>query len=368
MRVAPILCWCLPLLAAGGEPRTAIRPFGTDPQGSEVQLVTLRNASGMEASVMTWGATLVEVRVPDREGKFDNVNLRLNSLNDYLAGHPMMGSTVGRFANRIDTGSLTIEGKRYPLQSVDPKTGIHIHGGKTGFHSQNWTVKETWEKTDRAAAVLTLQSPDQHEGYPGTVRVTATFSLADDNTFTLNYEATTDAPTHVNLTNHSYWNLGGAASGSVLPHTLQLAASRVLEFDPRKIPTGTLLAVEGTPLDFRLPHPLGERIQAVSPGYDHCFALDPDREKSPGFAARLEDPRSGRVMELRTSAPGIQVYTANHLKNLTHDGHTYAPQEAVCLECQHFPDTPNHPDFPSTLLVPGQVYQNWIEHRFSVRN
>jgi aldose 1-epimerase len=369
--VAPLTGLVLLLLSPStqsAEPGATVRVFGHLSNGEEVVLITLRNRSGMEVSVMSWGATLLDVRVPDRQGKLDNVNLRLNSLEDYLAGHPMLGSTVGRFANRIDTGGFTIEGTRYDLGSVDPKTKVHIHGGKTGFHSQNWKLGKTWEEKGVSGFVLNLRSPDGHEGYPGNVDATARFSLDEENRLKLSYEATTDRATHVNLTNHSYWNLGGAKSGTILGHILQLGASQVLEFDSRKVPTGKQFPVAGTPVDFRQPHPVGERIGQLPPGYDACFTLDADREKTPGFAARLEDPVSGRVMEIHTTAPGIQLYTANHLSpKLQYEGHSYAPQEGICLECQHFPDTPNHANFPSTLLLPGQVYRAEIVHRFSVK-
>lgn len=353
--------------AWGADSRTSAVPFGRTPSGDEVLQISLRNRAGVVVSFLTWGVTLLEVRVPDRHGTLDNINLRLDSFEGYLAGHPMLGSTVGRFANRIDTGGFTIGGRRYSLGSVDPKSGVHIHGGKTGFHAQNWRLQELREDAVSAVAVLTWLSPDGHEGYPGELQVTARVTLHEENWFTLEYEARTGQPTHVNLTNHSYWNLGGARSGSVLRHRLQLAASRVLEFDGRKIPTGRLLPVAGTSLDFLQPRPLGERIAEVAPGYDHCFVLDDGRDQAPGFAARLEDPVSGRVLELRTSAPGLQCYTANHLKaNLSFQGHPYGPHQGVCLECQHFPDSPNRPEFPSTLLLPDQVYRSRIEHRFSV--
>lgn len=354
--------------ALPAEPEARVDLFGRAPGGEDVLLITLRNQTGLEVSAMSWGATLIDVRVPDRRGNLDNVNLRLDSLEDYLAGHPLFGSTVGRFANRIDTGGFTIQGARYDLPSTDPKTRVHIHGGRTGFQRQNWTLKETWKKAGESGALLTLRSPDGHEGYPGTVNVSARLTLDDRNELAWCYEATTDRPTHVNLTNHAYWNLGGAKSGPVLPHTLQIAASRILEFDPRKIPTGKFLPVAHTPFDFRQPRPVGDRLGEIPPGYDHCFALDPERDERPGFAARLEDPGTGRVMEIQTTAPGIQVYTANHLNpKLQHDGHPYGPHHGICLECQHFPDTPNHAGFPPTLLLPGQVYRSSIVHRFSVQ-
>lgn len=357
-----------PVLSVSSEPQeAAARVFGRLPNGDEVLQVTLRNRRGAEVSLLTWGATLLEVRVPGRDGSFENVNLRLASLEDYLAGHPLFGSTVGRFANRIDTGGFTIGEKRYDLVSKDAKTKVHIHGGKTGFQAQNWKLEKSWTDGAVCGALLTLHSPDGHEGYPGNLDVSASFVLDGDNRLTLSYEARTDRPTHVNLTNHAYWNLGGVTSGSVLGHHLQIAAQHFLDFDSRKIPTGKRLPVEGTPLDFRQTRPVGERIAAISPGYDHCFVLDQARDKSPGFAARLEDPVTGRVMEIETSAPGIQLYTANHLKNLGYNGHLYGPHHGICLECQHFPDTPNRGDFPPTLLCPGQVYRSSIVYRFSVR-
>ncbi len=343
--------------------------FGRLPEaegGAEVHLYTLTNAHGLRARVMDWGATLVSVETPDREGKLDTITPRLETFDDYLAGHPLFGSVVGRYANRIDGGGFTIGEKRYDLKTVNAKTGVHIHGGKTGLQRQHWKGKaETGEGF--VAVRLIHESPDGHEGFPGNLKISVTYRLTEDNALWLEYRARSDRATHVNLTNHAYWNLAGLSSGrDVLDHQLTLNAHQVLDADERKIPTGKLLPVKGTPFDFLKPHPIGSRLAEVEGGYDHCYVVD-HGEGALEMAARVEDPQSGRFMEVWTTEPGVQLYTANGLNGkLQFQGRAFGPQSALCLECQHFPNSPNVPSFPSTLLRPGETYRQTTVHKFGV--
>lgn len=351
---------------SAGEMSVEKEAWGKSPDGEVVELYTLTNAHGLKARVMTLGATLVGMEVPDREGKFKNVTLRLDGLDDYLAGHPLFGSVVGRYANRIAGGGFSLDGERYQLETFNKRTGVHIHGGATGFQKQIW--KAETESVENAVAVrLTLESPDGHEGYPGTLKVIVAYVLDNENRLTMNYLATTDKPTHVNLTNHAYWNLGGAGSGDVLDHVLTLNADRCLVADDEKIPTGELRKVKGSPMDFTEAHTVGGRIEEVPGGYDHCYAINGTDGKEVKFCARVEHPGSGRVMEVSTTQPGVQFYTANGLSDrYAAGGKPYGKCHGLCLETQAFPDSPNKPDFPTTVLRPGETYRHSTVHKFSV--
>ena len=343
--------------------------FGQMPNGEDIVLHTLVNDRGLRVKVMSYGATLIAVDAPDRNGKLENVTLHLDSFDDYHKGHPLLGSTVGRYANRIDTGGFTIDGKRYDLKTVG-RNAVHIHGGKEGVQKLNWKPETSGIGSDNAFAVFTHTSPDGHEGFPGQVELKATYRLTNDNELFIEYEAVTTKPTHLNLANHAYWNLSGAGSGDVLHHKLTLNADRYLAIDKRKIPTGEYLNVAGSPFDFRNPRSIGERIEQVDGGgYDHCYEINRKGATSPDLilCARVEDPKSGRVMEVMTSQPGVQVYTANYLnpKFKARTG-AYGRHHAICLETQHYPDSPNKPSFPSTLLRPGQTYKQSTVHRFRV--
>jgi len=338
--------------------------FGATPEGVPVALFTLTNRRGLEARVMTLGATLVSMRVPDRAGRMDNVTLSLDSLDDYLKGHPLLGSVVGRYANRIDGGGFRLDGRHHCLPSAS--NGVHIHGGPQGFHKRIWNAAPL-TRAGAAALRLTLRSADGDMGYPGTLDVEVVYALDDSDALTLEYTARTDRPTHVNLTQHAYWNLGGAASGDVLGHTLQISARRVLETDDRLIPTGRLIEVKGSALDFLSPHPVGSRIDRLPKGYDHCYALDGFPAPEPFLAARLAHPPSWRVMEVFTTEPGVQLYTANGLDGRWRGaGVAYGRHHGLCLETQHFPNSPNIPTFPTTVLRPGAVHRSVTIHRFSV--
>jgi aldose 1-epimerase len=339
--------------------------FGRMPDGTQVDLYTLDNQHGMEVRVMTYGATLVSVKVPDRDGRLDHVTLHLDTLEDYLRGHPLFGSVVGRFANRIAGAAFTLDGVQV---KVTPNAGEnHIHGGRNGFQKLVWDASPI-ESKGSVGVRLTLTRPDGDEGYPGRLDVVMTYELNNENELKLDYRATTDKPTVVNLTNHAYWNLAGAGSGDVLHHTLMIGADHYLPADGQKIPTGEIRSVKGTVMDFTEPHKIGSRIKDVEgENYDHCYVLNQPAGKRLALAARASDASSGRVMEVYTTKPGVQLYTAKGLNDrLQADGKRYGPYHGFCLETQHFPDSPNKQNFPSPVLRPGEEYHHVTIHKFSV--
>ncbi len=346
-----------------------VKPVATLEDGTKVDQYTMTNSNGMQVSVINYGATITRVVVPDRDGQLDNITLHFNDPQRYLKGHPLFGSIVGRYANRIANARFTIAGKEYPLT---PNAGQHhIHGGRQGFQRILWSasVIQTDDTAGGTAGVeFKHASPDGHEGYPGNLNVTLRYTLSADNQLTLEYRASTDKPTHVNLTNHTYWNLSGIKHGNVLDQVMMINAAQYLEASPQRFPSGKLLPVAGTPLDFQTPHTIGARIKQL-PGenYDDCYVI----QKKPGqdfvLAARVEDKKSGRVMEVHTTAPGVQFYTAKGLDGtLGTDGVAYGPYHGFCLETQHFPDSPNQPNFPSTLVRPDQPYHQTTVYRFSI--
>jgi len=325
--------------------------YGKMPDDTQVDLYTLTNGAGLEAAVMTLGATLTTVQSPDRNGRRDIITLHKPSFEDYRRGHGLLGSLVGRYANRIAGARVTIDGVQYQLEANAGKH--HIHGGRIGgYQGLVWSA-EPMRQDDAVGVKLRLTSPDGQGGYPGTVQVTVVYQVTRENHLVMDYTATTDKPTHVNLTNHAYWNLAGADSGDVLGHVLMLEAEAYLPTDEALIPTGEIRSVRGTPLDFTSPRTIGARIDEVEhKRYDHCFVL----KKRPGerlsLAARVVEPKSGRVMEVLTTQPGVQFYTGN--------------PRGFCLETQHYPDSPNQPAFPSTLLRPGEKYHEVTVHKFRV--
>lgn len=334
-------------------PGVTTEVWGEMPDGSEVQIFTLTNAHGTEVRVAEYGALLVSVNTTDHDGKLANIILSYQNLEEALAGG-VFGSVIGRFANRIDNGGFTIDGERYELQTINPKTRVHIHGGKNGFHRKLWTGE-----TKGKGVTFRLTSPDGEEGYPGKVEASVTYQLSNENVLRLDYRATTDKPTHVNLSNHAYFNLSG--SGTVLDHELKLECEEVLAIDDRKIPTGEIMSVTGTPFDFRSAKKIGEDIEQIGDGgYDHCFVTGAE-----GLAeiAKLTDPASGRTMTVSTTKPGVQIYTANHFK-----GEPFPKWGGICFETQFYPDTPNKPDFPSSLLRPGETYMHATEFRFGLED
>ena len=346
---------------ASSAPTVKIETWGKMPDGRSVERYTLNNG-WMSVQVMTLGATLTAVNVPDRNGKTDSVTLHLETLGDYLKGHPLFGSVVGRYANRIAGAQFELDGK---MVKIEKNAGSnHIHGGRNGFQKRLWKGRII-EGKEWCGVELALNSPDGEAGFPGRLQVQMRYRLSTKNELFMEYEAITDKPTIVNLTNHAYWNLAGAGSGDVLGQKLRLNASRYLPFTERKIPTGELRNVAGTPLDFRKGQVVGLKIAEVSGGYDHCYVIDGSGLR---LVARAEDPGSGRWMEVRTNQPGIQLYTANGLrgKHLRIGGRPYGPHHGFCLEAQAFPDSPNKKNFPSTVLRPGETYRHGTVHRFGV--
>jgi aldose 1-epimerase len=335
--------------------------FGKLADGSPVQLFTLTNGSGLVAKITNYGTIITEVRVPDRSGKMGDIVLGFDNLEQYLKGHPYFGATVGRVANRIAKGSFSLGGKTYPLAVNNGPN--HLHGGLKGFDKKVWKA----EPQAGAAVKFSYTSADGEEGYPGEVKVTVLMTLTEKNELTIDYTATSDKPTPVNLTNHSYFNLAG--QGDILGHELMIAADHYTPKDANSIPTGEVRSVKGTPMDFTAPHAIGERFSQLEEkpvGYDHNYVLN-SGGKSLSIAARVFEPKTGRVLELSTTEPGVQLYTSNFLDgSLTGKrGVVYRQHSAFCLETQHFPDSVNQPKFPSIILRPGQTYRQTTVHKFA---
>lgn len=324
-----------------------------------ISLFVLENSIGTKVTISEFGASLLSIESRDRDGEFANIILSYQS-EEETRTKGSLGPVIGRFANRIDGGGFTIDDTFYPLKTINAKTGVHIHGGKTGFQRQDWSGLHGVDD-EGPFARFELNSEDGHEGYPGNVSVSVTYLLTEKNTLRVSYEGTTDAPTHLNLTNHAYFNLAG--KGDVREHQLTLKIDQYLEIDDRKIPTGKRLPVKDTPFDFTTEKAIGEDIEAIKEGgYDHCFVIrddNPDGELVP--FATLSDPSSGRTMRVATTKPGVQIYTANHYK-----GEPFPKWGAICFETQFYPDTPNKPDFPSSLLRPDEDYHHVTEFRFGV--
>ncbi len=360
-----------PVAEAGGASVTS-EPFG-EAEGEPVELYTLTNANGMEVKLMTYGGIIQSITVPDRDGNVENVTLGFETLDEYLAGHPYFGNITGRYANRIALGMFSIGDETYELAiNNDPNS---LHGGEMGFDKFVWDAKEITSE-EGVGVKLSRTSPDGEEGYPGNLAVEVTYSLTDDDEIRIDYKATTDAPTVVNLTNHAYFNLAGDGAGSIDGHELQLMASNYTPVDATLIPTGEIAPVAGTPLDFTTPHLIGERIRddfeqlILGRGYDHNFVIDrpsPDNTELI-LAARVVEPESGRTLEISTTEPGIQFYSGNFLDGtlVGAAGKMYRQGDGFALETQHFPDSPNQPEFPSTLLEPGQEFQSTTVYAFGV--
>jgi aldose 1-epimerase len=348
--------------------------FGALPGGEEVELITLANEAGMSASIMTYGAGIQALWVPGRHGELADVALGHPTLAPYVEQPQFIGSTVGRVANRIAAGRFTFDGRDYQvLVNNGPNS---LHGGERGFDKVNWQVLGT--QSDAAAAVtLGYVSPEGDQGYPGTLTVTATYSLSSDNALTVEYRAATDRPTLVNLSNHAYWNLAGeGAEEGAMGQRLTVFAKEYLPTDDSSIPTGEFRPVAGTPFDFREPRIIGERVRDASDeqirigrGYDHNMVIGREPFAEPRLAARVEHPGSGRVMEVLSNQPGLQFYSGNFLDGSSSgkSGRLYRMGDAIALEPQMFPDTPNRPEFGSLRLEPGQTYRNVIVWRFGVR-
>ena len=344
--------------------------FGTV-DGDTVMLYTVRNASGIQMRVMTYGGIIQSLEVPDREGRMADVVLGFDSLSGYLSGHPYFGAIIGRYGNRIDGGQFTLEGETYQLATNNGPN--HLHGGDQGFDKVIWDA-EPFEGEGERGVVFRYTSPDGEEGYPGRLETTVTYTLNDDDELIFDYHAVTDEATPVNLTQHSYFNLEGHGAGPILDHVVTIDAEFFTPVDSTLIPTGELRPVEGTPFDFTEPTAIGARIDAENqqlaygPGYDHNFVLrrgGPAEE--PQLAARVREPDSGRVMEIYTTEPGLQFYSGNFLDGtLTgKDGVVYEHRTGFAMETQHFPDSPNQPEFPSTILRPGEEYETRTIYRFT---
>ena len=369
MRLLPLflsaMITCASTLPAS-TPSITSAPWGQLPDGREVTLFTLKNAHGMEARITNYGGIIVSLTAPDKAGRFADVVLGFDTLEPYLGKHPFFGCITGRYANRIGGAAFTLDGTAH---RVTANSGTnHIHGGDKGFDEKLWTA--TPQTLPEAVALeLAYTSPAGEEGFPGSLACKVTYTLRNDHTLAIRYQASTDAPTVLNLTNHSYFNRSGEGTATVLDHVLTVPAETFTATNDQMIPTGEIRSLVGTPMDFTQPQRIGERIDAdfeplrQGQGYDHNYLLPGEGLR---LAARLKDPASGRVMVVRTTEPAVQVYTANHLKNpVGKRGHTYPRRSAICLETQHYPDSPNHPDFPSTVLRPGQFFDSTTEFAFS---
>lgn len=335
--------------------------FGTTPEGKEVFKHTLKNNKGMEVDIITYGAIITAIRIPDRHNEPGDVVLGFDTLEEYLVNIPHFGALVGRVCNRVGRARFELEGRIYHLTANEGAN--QLHGGKKGFDKRMWTAY-SHKTPDQVSLILGYESADGEEGYPGAVHVEVEYSLNDKNELGISYRAKTDKPTHVNLTNHSYFNLNGG-EGTSLGYELMIAADRITELDQESIPTGRILPVKGTPYDFMLSNEIGQRIDEVDPGYDINYVLDMKSRDLTRVAA-VHDPGSGRSMEVLTTLPGIQLYTANNVNGIKgKGGKVYEKYSAVCLETQYFPDTPNQPNFPSTILLPGEEYSALTIYRFS---
>ncbi|HEX5328015.1 MAG TPA: aldose epimerase family protein, partial [Acetobacteraceae bacterium] len=331
------------------------------------------NDHGMVVRFLSYGGVITEIDAPDRDGRLRDVVLGLGSLSDYETKSPYFGALVGRYANRIAKGRFTLDGKTYELPINNPPNSLH--GGTLGFDKMVWDVHPA-QIADGVGAVLTLTSPDGQDGYPGTMHVEVRYSLTNDNALRIDYQATTDQDTVINLTNHSYFNLAGNGSGNVENQLLMLNADNYTPVDQTSIPTGQIAPVAGTPLDFRQMIPIGARLRSgfeqisYVHGYDHNFVLNNWKLGQVKFAARAYDPVSGRVLDCYTDQPGVQLYTSNYLTGafVGSSGTAYRQTEAFTLETQHFPDSPNHPEFPTTELKPGKPFHSTTIFRFATDN
>lgn len=339
-------------------------PFGTTPDGQQVYLYTLANQQGVTVKITTYGAIVTSFITPDKQGNFGDVVAGFDELGGYIPNEPHFGGIVGRFANRIANGKFILDGTEYTLAANDAPH--HLHGGTKGFDSVVWQAEEMPE---RNALKLTYLSPDGEEGYPGNLSATVVYTLTDDNSLKIDYTATTDKATPVNLTNHSYFNLSAGKVSNVYDHIICINADKYTPVDETFIPTGELAAVESTPFDLKQPMRIGEHLRQIQGGgYDHNFVLNTG-SGSMRKAAEVYEPGSGRVLEVLTTQPGIQFYTGNFLDgSLTgRNGHRYVQHYAFCLETQAFPDAPNQPNFPSAILRPGETYQESTVYNVSVR-
>lgn len=342
-----------------------VQPCGESLDGEKISQYILANSQGMTVKLLDFGGILTSVEVPDRNNHKSNVTLGFSNLDGYFENKPYFGGICGRYANRISGAKFMLDDKEYtPFANTPPN---HLHGGKEGFMKKVYRA-ETFQETDSVGVKLTRTSPDGEEGYPGALTVELVYRLNDNNELTIDYTATTDKPTVLNLTNHAYWNLAGNSAPSILDHELTLQADEYVEIDENAIPTGKVLPVAGTCMDFTTPHTLGERIAETTNGnggYDHCYIVRGGGQAKPVLVAKVVEPTTGRMMEIFTTEPGVQLYTGNYLDGTADTSH--APKQgAFCLETQHLPDSPNRPEFPTTVLRPGETYRQTTIHKFSV--
>jgi aldose 1-epimerase len=375
-----LMATALGACGGGGDasaPTVDRRDFGVTPEGDSVDLYTLTNGGGVTMEVTNYGGIITSLRVPGRAGIREDVVLGFDSLSaytsdSYRAANPYFGALVGRYANRIAGGTFAIDGRTYTLETNNGPN--HLHGGEEGFDRVVWDA-ESFREGDRVGVVLRHTSPDGHGGYPGRLDVRVTYTLTPDDALAIDYHATTTKATPVNLTQHSYFNLDGDGDGPILDHELTIDADRFTPVDSTLIPTGELRPVAGTPFDFREPTPIGARIDAdnrqleYGGGYDHNFVLADRPSDTLRLAARLYEPDTGRLLTVRTTEPGVQFYSGNFLDgSFAGDGEAYDRREGLALETQHFPNSPNEPDFPSTILRPGEEYTTRTVYEFSVRD
>lgn len=382
-RIVIVLLMAAALSACGGgngeppAPTVERSDFGVTPEGDSVDLYTLANGNGVTLEVTNYGGIITSLRVPDRTGNVEDVVLGFDSLSAYTgeayrSANPYFGALIGRYGNRIAGGDFSIDGQTYTLATNDGPN--HLHGGEEGFDQVVWGA-ESFREGDRVGVVLRHTSPDGHEGYPGRLEVEVTYTLTPDDALAVEYRATTTEATPVNLTQHSYFNLDGDGDGPILDHELMIDADRFTPVDSTLIPTGELRPVAGTPFDFRAPTPIGARIDAdnrqleYGGGYDHNFVLAETDADTLRRAARLYAPDTGRLLTVRTTEPGMQFYSGNFLDgSFSGDGEAYGYREGLALETQHFPNSPNEPDFPSTILRPEEEYTSRTVYEFSVRD
>jgi len=346
-------------------------PFGSTQDGEVVDLFTLKNGRGLEVQAISFGATITSLKTPDRDGASADIVLGFESLQPYLDGSPYFGAIIGRYGNRIGGAAFELAGQVHRLAANNGEN--HLHGGDRGFDKVVWEG-ETFQGDNEAGVVFSHVSPDGDEGYPGTLSVRVTYTLTDKNELVVDYSATTDRATPVNLTQHSYFNLAGHGSGDILGHELMLAADAITPVGDGLIPSGVLVPVEGTPFDFRTPHPIGERIESDHPqmvfgaGYDHNWVLNGTQVEGMNLVGRVYEPTTGRTLEVLTEEPGVQFYSGNFLdgSDVGKGGVVYGRRSGFCLETQHFPDSPNKPEFPSTVLEVGEVHTTKTVFRFGV--
>ncbi|MFC9115470.1 MULTISPECIES: aldose epimerase family protein [Streptomyces] len=356
--------------SSGGRAKPVREPFGRLADGTRVDRWTLENG-GTRLKVLSYGGIVQSLEIPDRRGRRANVSLGFAALEDYVASSPYFGALIGRYGNRIGKGTFTLDGKRYQLSVNDGENSLH--GGAQGFDKRVWDV-EPFTRGSDVGLYLYYTSVDGEMGYPGTLRTKVTYTLTRDGDWRVDYEAVTDRPTVVNLTSHVYWNLAGEGSGSVLDHELSVAAARYTPIDAGLIPTGELAKVAGTPFDFRRAKPVGRDIRTAhqqllyGQGFDHNWVLDKGITTRPEHVATLRDPSSGRTLRIATNEPGLQFYSGNFLDGtlVGSGGRVYRQGDGLCLETQHFPDSPNRPSFPSTVLRPGRTYRTTTVHSFGV--